>query len=79
MRRKEKKAPSLILYEKYKYEHHLGEVNDKPAETKPSVMRRVGNLLICVILTGMIILSAIGTIALVHPQMRMLLMNIFDK
>lgn len=37
MGRKEKKAPSLILYEKYKYEHHLGEAHDKPVETKSSV------------------------------------------
>lgn len=79
MKRKGKNVPPLILYEKYKYEHHLGGADDKQVKTKPSVMKRMGNLLICIILTGMIILSAIGTITLLHPQMRMLLMNILGK
>lgn len=82
MKRREKKTKPLILYEKYKYEHHLSGTGDKPENMKksgPSVMKRIGNMFMCFILTGMIFLSGIGIIALLQPQMRMMLLEILVR
>lgn len=80
--RKKNKEQSLILYEKYKYDHHLNmnegrKVNEEKA--RPSMLRRAGNLLVTFILLGMIFFSTVGVITLLNPQMRELLIQVLGS
>lgn len=76
MFRKKKKEQPLILYEKYKHDHHLNQGEERVTSKeagKMSLNKRLWNLLATCILIGMIFLSAIGVITLINPQMRAML------
>lgn len=62
-----------ILYEKYKNEHNLTE--EKKTEKIIPQWRALGNMLTTVILFGLVILSIIGTITLLTPEMKSLLIE----
>ncbi len=74
-----KKEYKPILYEKYKAEHegegHTGGAEEK---RKTSLSRKLGNLVLTVILLFMIILSTVGVVTLMNPVMRTLLINIIS-
>lgn len=73
---KKKKEQPLILYEKYKYDHHLNTYEESAAskeKVKIPLAKRLCNMLATCILIGMIFLSAIGVITLMNPQMRAML------
>lgn len=62
-----------ILYEKYKNEHNLTE--EKKTEKKVLHWKVLGNMLSTVILFGLVFLSIIGTITLLTPEMKSLLIE----
>lgn len=71
-----KKEQPLILYEKFKYDHHLNrndEIISSKEKIKIPMTRRLCNLLVTCILLAMIFLSAVGMVVLINPQMREML------
>lgn len=75
--KKEERPP--ILYKKYKLLHEPQEEVYEVEVPVKSFGRRMGDWLAILILLVMVALSAIGTITLLHPEMRMLLMQIFER
>lgn len=76
-----KKENPLILYEKYKFEHHLSSADKLPKEIESaakavSAAKWITNTISIIILVSMICLSAVGIVTLVNPQMRMMFLQI---
>lgn len=78
--KKEERAP--ILYEKYKQANEKKQeiyVLEKPRESGKSFGKRIGDLLIILILLGMVGLAAIGMTTLLNPEMRLLLIDFIGR
>lgn len=75
--RDKKQPPRLILYQKYRHEHHLDssmvQTESKTPPKTPAV--RVMNVAVMLILAAMIFLSAVGLVTLMDPQMRQMLVE----
>ena len=74
---KKEKEKNPILYEKYKRDHHLNETVSCKEKIRPPWYKKVGGLLLTLILIAMSFLSVVGALALWHPTMRMILFNLF--
>lgn len=79
MRKKENLKP-LILYEKYKRDNHIvpDMETSVPSKYKKSLFGLIGNVIIFGILVTMIILSAVGTITLTHPDLKEIFIQIIN-
>lgn len=80
MRNKEKEKPP-ILYEKYKRKHpEPGSIPAvKEGKAGGGFFKTAGNLVISAILLFMTALSAAGTITLLTPEMRQMLMDVIRR
>lgn len=79
IKRKKKEEP-LILYEKYKHDHHLNDyAAEKPIETvhKKSVVKQVTDLLLWLILIALVGLSVVGVLTLINPDMKALFIKTY--
>lgn len=75
--KREERTP--ILYEKYKLIHEPKEETYEVEVPAKSFGKRLGDWLAVMILLVMVVLSAIGTVALLNPQIRMSLMMLLEK
>lgn len=75
--RDKKHPPRLILYQKYRHDHHLdspaAQTESKNPPEMPAV--RIMNVAVTLILAAMIFLSAVGLVTLMDPQMRQMLLE----
>lgn len=80
---KKKDNTPLILYEKYKKDNGLNEISDQEipitVKKKLSFSKIIWNFIMFGILIGMIILSAVGMITVLHPEIRKLFFEIILK
>lgn len=70
--KKEEKAP--ILYQKYRQENEKQEIRI-PLQTRKPFVEKAADFFMIIILAGMLFLAAIGTITLLNPEMKMLLLE----
>lgn len=83
MKKKENNHKPLILYEKYKRDNHIVlnmeiSVPSKYKKFLIGVFGVIGNVIIFGILFTMIILSAVGTITLTHPDLKEIFIQIIN-
>lgn len=74
--RKKEKQPRLILWEKYKREHHLEEQSCNDDMKKNLLRKKAASFLLLLILVQMSILSVVGAIALWNPATRGILLGL---
>lgn len=72
-RKSEEKAP--ILYEKYKKGKEEKPLEYPETKPKKSIFKVLGDMLVILILMAMIFLSVIGTMTLINPVLRNILLE----
>lgn len=76
---KKEESGTPILYEKYKLEHEETPKKCEEVRQKKSLSKRMVNPVLTSILLGMAFLSIIGSITLIQPQMRDMLMILLGR
>lgn len=75
--KKEERTP--ILYEKYKQANEKKQEIYVTKQPQKSPGKRMGDLLIILILLGMVGLAAVGMVTLLIPEMRVLLIDFIGR
>lgn len=78
MKNKKKNPPPLILYEKYKHDNRLDKSEEIKSgnQSKQNFVKKMLSMIELLILIGMMLLSMVGVITLINPEMKMMLIKV---